>query len=229
MPSTADMPALRAVGGTNKQLSEAVADAITNAIAQGAIQPGERLVEEMIAAQLSVSRVPLREAIRTLEAQGIVVVTLNRGARVVAMDESTIAHVQEARIALETVAARGAIRAIRREPRLLEPMQDAVDMMRTAKRRLDWTALRRCDVQFHRELCLASGNDVILKLWEALSRHITIIFGREIEQEHNFDVVIAEHERLMDLLAQGSPTIEKDMEEHILRLGMGSGRFRGAD
>jgi len=222
MVSIAAKPALRAPIGNNKQLSEAVADAIINAIAEGVLQPGERLIEEVIAAELSVSRVPLREAIRTLEAQGIVVVTLNRGARIVSMDENTTSNVQEARIALETIAARGAMNAIARDLRLASGMHDVVEAMRSAKRRSDWEALRRSDIQFHRELCIASGNEVVLKLWEALSRHITIIFGREIQREHNFDVVIAEHERLIELLADGAPDIGIHLKAHILRLSDGS-------
>src|SRR6476620_4969231 len=107
MATLTNIPPLPALSGGPRHLSEAIADAITSAIAQGALHPGERLIEEAIAAQLLVSRVPLREAIRTLEAQGILVVTPNRGARVVSMDERTVANVQEARIAIERIACKG--------------------------------------------------------------------------------------------------------------------------
>jgi DNA-binding GntR family transcriptional regulator len=209
---------LAPANGNSKHLSEAIADAITNAIAQGLLQPGERLIETAVAGQLAVSRVPLREALRTLEAQGIVVVTPNRGARIVAMDEKTVADVQETRIALERIAARGAMAVFRRDPGRLKPLRDAVAMMVAAERQLDWAALRRSDIQFHHELCVASGNEVALKLWEALSRHIAIIFGREIEAEHDFAVVIAQHEHLIDLLASASPTVFEEIESHVMRL-----------
>jgi DNA-binding GntR family transcriptional regulator len=218
MPTLADIPPLPTLSGAPRHLSEAIADAITSAIAQGALHPGERLFEEAIAAQLSVSRVPLREAIRTLEAQGILVVTPNRGARVVSMDERTVANVQEARIALERIACKGVMKRIDKVPRLLDAMQDATDSMRSAKRRLDWAGLRRCDIQFHRALCAAAENEVVAKLWEGLSRHIAIIFGREIEQEHDFDVVIAQHELLLAMLARKDRGVAKEIEAHIMRL-----------
>src|SRR5262245_38602196 len=141
MATLADIPPLAAPSGAARPLSEAIADAITSAIAQGALQPGERLIEEAIASQLAVSRVPLREAIRTLEAQGILVVTPNRGARIVVMDERTIANVQEVRIALERIACKGVMERIGEMPRLLDAMHDATDAMRSAKRRQDWAGL----------------------------------------------------------------------------------------
>jgi DNA-binding GntR family transcriptional regulator len=202
----------------SRHLSEGVADAITQAIAQGILKPGDRLIEEAIAAKLSVSRVPLREAIRTLQAQGLLAVTPNRGTRVVMMDDKTVMQVHEARIALERIAARGAVAAFRADRRRLEPLQDAIAMMVVARTRNDWTALRRCDMGFHLALCLASDNDIVLKLWQALSRHITIIFGREIAEEHDFDVVIQQHERLLAMLEEGSPGLDEEIRSHILRL-----------
>jgi DNA-binding GntR family transcriptional regulator len=218
MATLTDIPPLPALSGAPRHLSEAIAEAITSAIAQGALQPGGRLIEEAIAAQLSVSRVPLREAIRTLEAQGILVVTPNRGARIVSMDECTIGNVHEARIALERIACNGVMERISHVPDLLDPMHDATDAMRSAKRRGDWAALRRSDIQFHRALCAASQNKIVAKLWEGLARHIAIIFGREIEEEHDFDVVIAQHELLLAMLARQDAGVAEEIGAHIMRL-----------
>lgn len=214
----ARLTALQPISGAGKQLSEEVADLLVNGIAQGVFGPGDRLVEETIATQLAVSRVPVREAIKTLQAQGILVVTPNRGARVATIDEATIAQVQEARIALETIAARGVVAALRADPSKAAPLQDAIGMMETVAKRDDWAGLRRCDLRFHHELCIASGNEIVLKLWEGLSRHIAIIFGREIASERNFEVVIAQHHRLLDLLLAQSPDVGHEIEAHIMRL-----------
>src|SRR4051812_12303557 len=81
-----------------------IADALTEAVASGAVEPGERLVETDIAARLGVSRVPLREALKLLEAQGIVEVVAHRGARVVPFDDARIDRICKARIALERLA-----------------------------------------------------------------------------------------------------------------------------
>ncbi|MBL8584775.1 MAG: GntR family transcriptional regulator [Rhizobiaceae bacterium] len=201
-----------------ERLSERVADAIVNLIAQGHYQPGERITEDDVASRLAVSRVPIREAITTLEAQGILVLSLNRGARVAAFGESERRQVKEARIALESIAARGAASAYRLRPELLERLDEVIFRMELAARRDDWAAMRDCDVQFHRALCEASGNTIILKLWEALSRHIAIIFGREILTERDCGVVVDEHRRLLQVLREGGD-VEAAIHAHIMRLG----------
>jgi DNA-binding GntR family transcriptional regulator len=202
----------------SERLSERVADAIVNLISQGHYQPGERITEEEIGARLSVSRVPIREAITTLEAQGILQLSLNRGARVAEFGERERKQVKQARVALERIAASDAMAAYRAQPELLERLEEVIFRMKLVSRRDDWVAMRDCDVQFHRELCTASGNRIVRTLWEALSRHITIIFGREISTEQDFAVVIAQHEKLLGILRDGG-NVESEIEAHILRLG----------
>jgi DNA-binding GntR family transcriptional regulator len=67
--------------------------------------------------------------------------------------------------------------AYRRDPRMLDQLRDVVARMEIVARRSDRAGMRKCDLQFHHELCLASGNDFVLKLWEALSRHIATVRG----------------------------------------------------
>ena len=217
-PATALAPIEGRNGAGQRNLSEAVADAIVNAIALGELAPGQRMVENEIARKLAISRVPIREAIRILQAQGIVQVAPNRGARIASFDTVEIDQVFEARIALERIAARGAAAAYRREPRAIDRLDEIVMRMERAKHWADWAELRRCDVNFHHEMCRASGNEIVLKLWEALSRHITIIFGREIASERDFDVVIAEHQKLARRLAAGDGALDRELAAHILRL-----------
>ena len=200
------------------QLGEVVADAIVNSIAQGTIEPGARIVEEVVANQLDVSRVPIREAIKILQAQGILQVLPNRGARVAAFDADVIDKVNEARIALEWIAAQGAMKSFAKDPQRAAGLQDIIAHMESVARRSDWVGLRKCDIAFHCEICIASDNDIVLKLWEALSRHIVIIFGREIASERKFDVVIAQHKRLLDMMLERSPEVEKELKSHIMRL-----------
>lgn len=214
----AEAPVGLAAPVRSERLSERVADAIVNLISQGHFQPGERITEEDISNRLDVSRVPIREAITTLETQGILVLSLNRGARVAAFGERERHQVNQARIALERIAARDAAAAYREHPELLERLEEVIFRMELVARRDDWVAMRDCDVQFHRVLCRASGNPIVLKLWEALSRHITIIFGREISTERDYGVVIAQHRRLFEMLRDGRD-VDAEIEAHIMRLG----------
>ncbi len=212
-------PLIASVSGDNsRQLGETVADTIVNAVAQGILAPGQRIVEAELAAQLDVSRVPIREAIKILQAQGIVNVTPNRGARVATFDQSMVDQVYVVRVALEQVAAREAMRAYAQEPRALDELREIVSRMERVARWSDWGEFRRCDVLFHHEFCRASGNEILLKLWEALARYITIIFGRELASERNFEVVITQHRHLIAAFEAQSPDIAQMIEDHILRL-----------
>src|SRR5260370_29795616 len=100
----------------SRSLPDQIADAIVEGIAAGVLRPGQRLIELDLASQFSVSRVPLREALKTLEAQGILERGQNRGVRVVELDETRIDRICEVRAALETIAARYAIATYRAEP-----------------------------------------------------------------------------------------------------------------
>jgi DNA-binding GntR family transcriptional regulator len=195
-----------------------VADAIVNAVALGSLKPGQRIVEADLAAMLKVSRVPIREAIKILDAQGILIVTPNRGARVAPFDAAVIEEVFEVRLALEKIAIRGALEAYRREPRKIDALHEIVSRMERVARWNDWAEFRKCDVEFHREICRASGNEIVRKLWEAIARHITIIFGRELALEGDFQVVIDQHSRLIASLEALDAGVEDELEKHIMRL-----------
>jgi DNA-binding GntR family transcriptional regulator len=69
----------------------------------------------------------------------------------------------------------------------------------------------------------ASGNDIVAKLWEALARHVLIVFGREVRTERAGPQLVEQHSRLRDLLAAGDlPALLQQIEPHILRLRPGS-------
>ena len=218
LPARAEFPPLAGRAESARQLGHSIADAIVDAVAQGSLEPSERIIEADLARQFEVSRVPIREAIKLLQVQGILNVTPNRGARVASFDPLMIDQVYEARIALERIAVRDAMRAYRREPRLLDGLREIISRMERMARWSDWVEFRKCDVAFHREICRASGNEIALRLWEALAQHITIIFGRELASERNFRVVIDQHRKLLDLFERGDDSIEQVIEEHIVRL-----------
>jgi len=212
---------IRPVGGRSesaRQLGESIADAIVDAVAQGTLEPSQRIIEEDLARQFEVSRVPVREAIKLLQAQGILNVTPNRGARVAPFDPPMIEQVYEVRIALERIAVRDAMHSYRREPRVLDGLREIISRMERMARWADWVEFRKCDIAFHREICRASGNEIVLKLWEALAQHITIIFGRELASERNFAVVIDQHRKLLEMFERGDDSIERVIESHIVRL-----------
>jgi len=203
----------------SRSLPEQIADAIVEGIAAGALSPGQRLIELDLARQLAVSRVPLREALKTLEAQGIVAREQNRGVRIVELDEARIDQICEVRAALETVAARGAVATYRAEPERLGRLELVMTQMDDAVRRGDWAAVNKADLAFHHEICVASRNDIVVTLWHGLARHVLMIFGREILTETGGSQIVQQHrDFIAGLLAADGPALPPLVEHHIMRL-----------
>jgi DNA-binding GntR family transcriptional regulator len=200
-------------------LAEQAADAIVTGVSAGALKPGQRLVETELAGLLNMSRVPLREALKILETQGIVESVPHRGTRVAMFDEVRITQICEARVALERLALRDAAAIYASNPALLERLDSIIGVMERAADRLEWLDVSKADLSFHREICRASGNNIVQTLWEALARHVFIIFGHEIRDERDAEAMGPQHRRLRALLAAGDKiALQSEIEHHIMRL-----------
>ena len=200
-------------------LAEQAADAIVTGVSAGALKPGQRLVETELAGLLNMSRVPLREALKIFETQGIVESVPHRGTRVAMFDERRVTQICEARVALERLALRDAAAVYPSNPHLLEKLDQIIAVMERAADRLEWLDVSKADLSFHREICRASGNTIVQTLWEALARHVFIIFGHEIRDERDAEAMGPQHRRLRELLAIGDTrALQTEIEHHIMRL-----------
>jgi DNA-binding GntR family transcriptional regulator len=218
-PTGGDEPAASLQMVKSRSLPDQIADAIVEGIATGVLLPGQRLIELDLASQFSVSRVPLREALKTLEAQGILERGQNRGVRIVELDDSRIDKICEVRAALETIAARHAIATFRAEPARLQRLEAVLVEMEEAVQRGAWGAVNRADLAFHREICLASKNEIVITLWQGLARHVLMIFGREILTEAGQSRIVDQHrEFIATLLADEDAALPEVVERHIMRL-----------
>jgi DNA-binding GntR family transcriptional regulator len=200
-------------------LAEQAADAIVTGISSGALKPGERLYETELATLLKMSRVPLREALKILEAQGIVESVPHRGTRIALFDEERVNQICEARIALERLALAAAAPKYRADSALFSWLDAIVARMEVAAERLDWIGVSKADLDFHREICRVSGNEIVSTLWESLARHVFIVFGHEIRDQRDAAAIGPQHRRLRDLLAAGDAKgLHAEIQRHILRL-----------
>lgn len=129
-------------------VEEVVTTALRDAILSGELRPGERLLQEQLADQLRVSRIPLRDALRRLEAEGLVRIGPRRGAEVASLSRTDVIEVYDIRISLEPELMRRAVSA-------LEPadIQRLVDMSEQMDARVDEPAQgRRARRAFYSEL-----------------------------------------------------------------------------
>jgi GntR family transcriptional regulator, rspAB operon transcriptional repressor len=186
-----DVHSLQPIGAKPEPLVEIVFGIIHDAIVRKDLKPGSRISEARLAAQLNVSKTPVREALLRLEGIGLVVPDGNRGSRVVWPSAENIQHAFEVRALLEgRSASRAAAHA---------GLSDHVELRRLAEESLkraevgDGDGFRRQDQKLHGAIAQASGNDVLKRLVDnaytltwALRRRETPSIGYQVgcAQEH---------------------------------------------
>jgi DNA-binding GntR family transcriptional regulator len=133
-------------------------EAIRTAILQGRFAAGERLREEDLADEVGVSRTPIREALRRLDAEGLVDFIPNRGAHVAAWSDSDLNEIFDLRAVLEGFAARLAARRI--SPVQLARLRDLADRMDAlaGAEDVDHDAISELNTDFHGVIVEAAGN-----------------------------------------------------------------------
>ncbi|WP_327090665.1 GntR family transcriptional regulator [Nonomuraea sp. NBC_01738] len=170
----------------------------------GRWEPGERIVERRVAAELGVSQAPVREALRELESLRLIESSPNRGARVRPITRADLREVYQVRAGLEETAAR-----------LGRPSAAELASHLTSLRTTDPHEQVRHGVAFHRAIVAAAGNQVLLDVWESLGievwTHLSIRLFRMEPQEN-----AADHEPLVAAFSSGDPGVGALLREHVL-------------
>lgn len=147
-------------------LADQVRERLLEGILSGRYPPDARIVETQVARELGTSQAPVREALRGLQALGLVEITPFRGARVRRPTAQELLEAYTVRSALETLAARLAV------PRLtdaaLERLSAAVDTMQAAARSGDRPRLAEADASFHGTIVELAANATLEKVWRSL-------------------------------------------------------------
>jgi DNA-binding GntR family transcriptional regulator len=191
-----------------------LADHIRSEIIAGRYRPGDRLIEQSIAAECGVSRVPLREAIRILASEGLVTISPHRGASVSVLSETELIDLFGARAAIEATAARNA--AKRQNTFAIETIRGILKQMRQAVASEELTAYYALAGEFHRALVEAGGNAVMLKLYDQirgqLRRYQAAMSALpELPKRSNL-----EHARILQAIEKGdADAAYRAAEEHI--------------
>jgi DNA-binding GntR family transcriptional regulator len=207
-------------------LAESIADSIAGAIATRHLQPGERIVEMSLAERLGVSRVPIREGLKVLHAQGILAGGSHRGYRVADFGPDTAAKVIETRLMIETFLLRDAVavwRDGREDPGKLDA---AIRQMEIAAMSGDSLASLVADLDFHRTIRSAAHNEIAATLWDTLARHVLIIFNQDGYRDNDLNAVVRQHKSFRDAIiawvaspiAPSADALRQGMEDHLLQI-----------
>ena len=181
------------------------------------IQPGEPIDDDQLAKTLGVGRTPVREALKRLEGDRLVVSYPRRGTFATGMDIADLAYISEIRLQLEPLAAR---RAAERAPRTTRAELDelAVRVEAVDIARADRTQVMRWDLSVHRAIYRAANNphleDVLIR-YDNLATRIHCMF---LERLSTLDMqVVAEHVALLRAIAAGEADRAEDLaREHVL-------------
>ncbi|MER6523872.1 GntR family transcriptional regulator [Streptomyces sp. NPDC001508] len=183
-------------------LGEQVATALRSDILTGALAPGEQLVEALIADSFGVSRGPVRDALRTLAAEGLVA-PVGRSFRVVGLDEQDLRDLFQLRALLEVAAAQQA--AVLDLEGFQKAAESALEDMRRAEKAGDPTAFAQADVAFHSAFFTSCGNRRLLAVWEQQVPTFTELFRLTNALEESLSSSVDYHRAMLDIMRQGDP------------------------
>lgn len=210
MPSRSRPARSRAakLGARHSPLAQVVAGEIRDRILGGRFAPGERLAEEPLSAELGVSRMPVREALRLLAAEGIIVLEPRRGASVASYTPEQMRELVEVRATLEGLNARLAAR--RHDPAHVAKLEKIVADGARINERTELSVIQANNARFHEALEEIAANSVLSGMVRSLRDRTAIIFARQSrartrenwhEHEGILRAVIAGDAELAGLLA----------------------------
>ncbi|MDB5891085.1 MAG: transcriptional regulator, GntR family [Polaromonas sp.] len=205
---------------TTPDLVDQVYRSLLDAISEGLLKPGQRVMQEDIATQLSVSRQPVLQALRLLKNDGFVLDAPGRGVLVAPLDVSRLMHIYQVRSALDALAARLAARVFYR----IDP--GLIARGRSAARSGDIKAMMAADAQFHGAIYAASGNPLITQSAQLHWHHIRRAMGAVLQVSTMRESVWDEHEAIAHAIATGNENAaEKLIRQHAEEASMNLSRL----
>lgn len=186
-------------------LRDVVFNTLRNAILKGELAPGERLMEMHLAEQLGVSRTPIREAIRKLELEGLVVMTPRKGAVVASITEEDLRDVLEVRKVLEQLAVELACVNITEEE--MAKLKGAMEEFRKAIHVNDAVDIASKDEKFHDIIYHATRNNRLIQILNNLREQMYRYRFEYVKDEKVRNDLIEEHIKIISALEN------KDIED----------------
>ena len=197
-----------------RSLTKLLAEDLKQAILSGRISPGERLSEERLASSLKVSRVPLREAFRRLEAEGYLTF-LSTGE--VAVSKPTVEEVQDyysIASALEGLAARLAVE--RALPEEVSRLRELHQLLKEAYKKNDPQRYFEANSRFHRFIAEVARNERLQRLISQMRQEMqkTRILALHLPQR--LDYSMREHDQIVDAFLKRNPELaQSGMVKHL--------------
>jgi DNA-binding GntR family transcriptional regulator len=193
------------LGRDHPRLVELVADEVRRRIIEGTWIPGQRLVETQVATELGVSRNPVREAFRSLQAEGFLEMEPRRGTRVAVLSALEAGDLFDVRGALEELAA--GLAARRRDPHDIAELREIVRLGQTATDEGRLADLPPMNTRYHLVLCRASGNPQLVSVMRPLRDRIQWVYAARVRDRAPASWV--EHGAIVEAVAAGDEALAR--------------------
>ncbi|MEF9941422.1 MAG: GntR family transcriptional regulator [Lachnospiraceae bacterium] len=195
-------------------LRDVVFNTLRQAILKGELKPGERLMEIQLANKLGVSRTPVREAIRKLELEGLVLMIPRKGAEVAEITEKSLRDVLEVRCALEELAVQIACDKITKKQ--IESLKEAAKAFEAILENTDVTHIAEADVQFHDIIYEATDNQRLVQLLSNLREQMYRFRVEYLKKEAVYENLLVEHQEIINSLEHHQKAAASAaMKQHI--------------
>ena len=195
-------------------LRDVVFNTLREAILRGELKPGERLMEIQLANKLGVSRTPIREAIRKLELEGLVLMIPRKGAEVAQITEKSLRDVLEVRRALENLAVQ--LACLRMSPQTLADLKAAARAFEEILGGEDVTAVAEADVAFHEVIYMATDNQRLISLLNNLREQMYRYRVEYLKKKECHKQLLWEHQEIIRAIEAGEIDVAtKITEQHI--------------
>ena len=195
-------------------LRDVVFQTLRQAILKGELQPGERLMEIKLAESLGVSRTPIREAIRKLELEGLVVMIPRKGAAVANITEKDTKDVLEVRRTLEMFAVEVACDRITEEQ--LVQLKEAAKAFEASKGSMDLIRIAETDMNFHEIIYEATQNERLVQMLNNLRENMYRYRIEYLKDPNYYDSLVKEHQQILDAIeAKNKELAGICMRDHI--------------
>ena len=209
------MSVTQTIGAADRPLSTQIYESLREAIIEGRIAPGTRLREQALADEFDVSRVPLREAIPQLEAEGFVHTLPRRGTVVTHLTMRDVNDLFDIRERLEVLAARlSAQQAPQGDPAVLAQIEDCQRRARAALRLRSDSEVAATGAEFHALVVELSGNALLRTMMRPINGRVRWVFRMTSARDPK--VACRTHDRIFKAIRTGEVELaEKLMFEHI--------------
>ena len=191
----------------NKPLRDVVFENLRGAILEGKLKSGQRLMEVQLAEQLGVSRTPIREAIRKLELEGLVLMLPRKGAYVADMSFKDLIDVLEIRATLEGLAA--SLASERRRDEDIKGLEKLAKEFEDSVKNGDIESVLKKDIEFHEYIFSLANNNKLYQLinsiWEQVHR-FRVMYVSDYEASLS---LVDEHNKILQAIKDGNCELAK--------------------